>query len=110
MENNTALAASAGLVIVAALGSGALYVAATADDAPATPAPQAEVVVEYLDEQGNLQPVEVTAANSAENEQPEEYEEHKEDEEYEEHAEYEEDDEQEEDDEYEEGGEDHDDY
>jgi hypothetical protein len=63
MDNDKAIAASAAMVAIAAVASGAFFFSAqagTTDPAiPGVPAPA--VVVEYIDANGNLIPVETTS-------------------------------------------------
>ena len=56
MDNDKAIAASAAMVALAAVGSGALFFSAQtgASDVPAEPAPPPQVVVEYVDAAGNV--------------------------------------------------------
>lgn len=60
MDNDKAIAASAAMVAVAAVASGALFFSAQtgASNIPAQPAPQPQVVVEYVDAAGNVVPIE----------------------------------------------------
>ena len=64
MKNATAIAASAGLVLAVAGVSGAMYVSAAQDPASGEVPPATEVIVEYIDEQGNVVPIETTVAES----------------------------------------------
>ena len=100
MNNRTAIAASSGMVLVAALGAGALIVAG-GEPAPSVSvgatATQPEVVVEYVDAAGARIPLEASIAampasapTSAYEDHDHEYEDgHYEDDEYEEHDDYE---------------------
>lgn len=60
MDNDKAIAASAAMVAFAAVASGALFFSAQtgASNVPAQPAPQPQVVVEYVDAAGNVVPIE----------------------------------------------------
>ncbi len=64
MKNNTALAASAGMVIVAALGSGGIYVASQQLTSGPAASPTEQVSIEYLDANGNLVPIDVANAET----------------------------------------------
>lgn len=63
MENDKAIAVSAAMVAVAAIASGAFVFAnQTGASEPSVPAPpSAEIVVEYIDAQGNIIPIETMA-------------------------------------------------
>lgn len=63
MENDKAIAVSAAMVAVAAIASGAfVFASQTGASEPSIPAPpSAEIVVEYIDAQGNIIPIETMA-------------------------------------------------
>lgn len=65
MKNNTAIAVSAGLVLAVAGVSGATYVTA-AQRPPGEVPPSTEIIVEFVDEQGNVVPIEATVVTSDE--------------------------------------------
>ncbi|MEE9416244.1 MAG: hypothetical protein V3V01_13255 [Acidimicrobiales bacterium] len=67
MHKNTAITASAGMVLLASVATGALII--STQSAPASgeesPPTTAEIVVEYIDAEGNLIPVETKVVTEA---------------------------------------------
>lgn len=62
MNNDKAIATSAAMVAVAAIASGALFFSAqtgASNIEPTPAAPQPAVVIEYVDAEGNLVPIEI---------------------------------------------------
>ncbi|MFK7919672.1 MAG: hypothetical protein AB8G14_16475 [Ilumatobacter sp.] len=67
MDNDKAIAASAAMVAVAAIASGALFFSAqtgASNIEPVQPAPQPAVIIEYVDTAGNLIPIELDDTTS----------------------------------------------